>query len=236
MYDNFDPRNKAMQVKSIFRDFRFRQKIFKGLGFLVFLIILIRHLTEFSHYPSAVLWALEGALFLGFLLAYVIRRDPVLEAVGFKERFFPFVCAVLPFALIYDFPTMESLFSLRLESVLKYSPWQNHELYPVIKWLMIAGTALTVSALFQLRSAFSIMTEARVHVSSGVYRLISHPMYVGEVVTAAGSAWLRGGPEKWFFFVVFVLCQWYRARLEEKKMSLVFSDFKNRIRSCVIRF
>jgi protein-S-isoprenylcysteine O-methyltransferase Ste14 len=52
--------------------------------------------------------------------------------------------------------------------------------------LTLLGTALAVYALTQLGRSFSVMAEARRLVTSGVYGIVRHPLYVAEEIAAIG--------------------------------------------------
>jgi protein-S-isoprenylcysteine O-methyltransferase Ste14 len=52
--------------------------------------------------------------------------------------------------------------------------------------LTLGGNAFAVVVLSHLRSSFSIMAEARQLVTSGVYRHVRHPLYLGEEIAAIG--------------------------------------------------
>ena len=52
--------------------------------------------------------------------------------------------------------------------------------------LILLGTTLAVYVLTQLGRSFSVMAEARRLVTSGVYRIVRHPLYVAEEIAAIG--------------------------------------------------
>jgi protein-S-isoprenylcysteine O-methyltransferase Ste14 len=52
--------------------------------------------------------------------------------------------------------------------------------------LILLGAALAVYALTQLGRSFSVMAEARQLVTSGVYRIVRHPLYVAEEIAVIG--------------------------------------------------
>jgi protein-S-isoprenylcysteine O-methyltransferase Ste14 len=52
--------------------------------------------------------------------------------------------------------------------------------------LILLGTALAAYALTQLGRSFSVMAEARQLVTSGVYRIVRHPLYVAEEIAVIG--------------------------------------------------
>lgn len=64
--------------------------------------------------------------------------------------------------------------------------------------LILAGNSLTALVLVYFRRSFSIMAEARQLVTSGPYRLIRHPLYLGEEIAVFGvflqflSPWTTG--------------------------------------------
>ena len=52
--------------------------------------------------------------------------------------------------------------------------------------LILLGTAFAVYALTQLGRSFSVMAEARQLVTSGVYGIVRHPLYVAEEIAVIG--------------------------------------------------
>jgi protein-S-isoprenylcysteine O-methyltransferase Ste14 len=52
--------------------------------------------------------------------------------------------------------------------------------------LILLGAALAVYVLTQLGRSFSVMAEARRLVTSGVYRIVRHPLYLAEEIAAIG--------------------------------------------------
>lgn len=85
-------------------------------------------------------------------------------------------------------PRISALIGTFLFTVVVLFP--RRELFPlagaVSTLLSLAGNALAVLVLTQLRSSFSIMAEARQLVTSGVYRLVRHPLYLAEEIAALG--------------------------------------------------
>jgi protein-S-isoprenylcysteine O-methyltransferase Ste14 len=91
--------------------------------------------------------------------------------------------------------------------------------------LTLAGNALAVVVLTQLRSSFSIMAEARQLVTSGVYRFVRHPLYFAEAVATTGvvmqflSLWTA------LLFVVQIAFQLRRMRNEEIVLGEIFPEY-----------
>lgn len=184
-------------------------------------------------------------MYFGFILAYLFRKDPVSEAKGVKEILLPLLCGVFPFFLMYDLPDYklavqiieQGNFNLSsLNSLIKYSPIVGEGLRIYAWFFLFIGTCITVTALYTLRSSFSIMTEARVLVTKGIYSYIQHPMYLGEYIAAFGSALLRSSPEKWLIYFLFVILQWIRLKNEEKKLKKSFKKYEEYKSKCLIRF
>ena len=62
--------------------------------------------------------------------------------------------------------------------------------------MFIVGTAVALLSLWFLGRSFAIFPARREVVSRGVYRIVRHPMYVGELMLiaamfVAGPSWLR---------------------------------------------
>ncbi len=95
----------------------------------------------------------------------------------------------------------------------------------VSTFLILVGNLLTVWGLFYLKEAFSILTQARLHVQEGPYRWIRHPLYVGESLATLGFFLIA---PSWFNLVstfLFLVLQRYRAGVEEQKLSSAFSSY-----------
>lgn len=166
---------------------------------------LVRRAMAYSSFASKPLWAIETLVFLVVLLAYLLRVDPRDRSTGWREIGVPLVGAALPFALLLT-PPHPAIPADTLANA-------------VIFWLMTFGTALTVCGIWTLRRAFSITVEARELVSSGPYRLIRHPVYAGEMLTAtAVTAW-RFSWINLMLLAAFIAIQLLRARWEEQKLA-----------------
>ena len=99
----------------------------------------------------------------------VVRRRPVGKARGIEPRISALIGTVL-LTVVVLFPRRELSLSADVVST----------------GLTLAGSAFAVVVLMQLRESFSIMAEARQLVTSGVYRLVRHPLYLAEEIAAIG--------------------------------------------------
>lgn len=177
----------------------------------LFALFLVKRLGEYDTFFLKPLWFVETAIYAVLLLAFLVRVEPVDRSVGWGQVALPLVGGVLPFALLLTAPH-PAVFRdpLRLQWVF---------------WMMTIATALTVWGMWTLRRAFSITVEARQLVTDGPYRFLRHPIYAGEIITAAAVAlwrwsWLNAG-----ILLLFIAIQLYRARAEERKLARAFAGY-----------
>jgi protein-S-isoprenylcysteine O-methyltransferase Ste14 len=97
--------------------------------------------------------------------------------------------------------------------------------------LMVAGGAFTIYSLASLRHCFGIAPEARGLVTTGAYRLVRHPMYVGEFIACLGAILPVIAPLSAMIFAVFCLLQAGRAALEERVLGATFPEYADYRRS-----
>jgi len=121
-------------------------------------------------YAISIAMRLSAIAFLVLLAASVIlRARPSGKARGFEPR----VSALLGTLAVYTF----GLFP-------------RHELSPageiVSTLLILVGTVAAVFVLTQLGRSFSVMAEARRLVTSGVYGIVRHPLYLAEELAVIG--------------------------------------------------
>lgn len=93
--------------------------------------------------------------------------------------------------------------------------------------LVIIGYALSSVALLELGKSFGIAPANRGRVSSGVYRIMRHPMYVGYVVAEFGLVMMNFANAPIFAFSVGLY--WLRAQWENEGLASIKikgSDFR----------
>jgi protein-S-isoprenylcysteine O-methyltransferase Ste14 len=92
--------------------------------------------------------------------------------------------------------------------------------------LLVLGMAVSLVALRTLGGCFSVVPEARGLVCSGPYAVVRHPLYLGELVAAAGVV-LRGpsvaGALLW---CLLLSLQAYRVSHEERVLTTSFPDYR----------
>lgn len=178
---------------------------------LILLAFLVHRISAYDRYWFKPLWAVETLIFVVFLVSYVIRKDPVERSRGAREIIIPLIGGVLPFTLLFSPPHPWVLSSMT-------------RVYAVFIWMTVA-TCLTLWGLWTLKRSFSVTVEARELVTGGPYRFVRHPVYLGEMLTAASVAALRFSLINIACLIVFVAIQIYRARMEEEKLARFFPQY-----------
>jgi len=207
--DNFDPFNWLTRYFSP----RALHLMIRGGIMIVLLVFLIHRIMMYQRYWFKPLWAAETLVFVIFLISYATRTDPVSRSKGVREIVVPLVGGVLPFALLWSPPHPAVVRSMTLVNI-------------IFVW-MTAATFLTIWALWTIRRSFSITVEARELVVGGPYRLIRHPVYLGEVLTTFAVAVLRFSILNIALLSLFAAIQLYRSRMEENKLASVYPGYRD---------
>jgi len=158
---------------------------------------------------GAITLIINRLLFLAFVsavaLIYVFRKPP---ALGRRE---PITFAVSMYASFV-------LLALRPVADLVHAPVAFNSRPAAILMsnvFLISGFAFAAYSLAYLRFSFSILPEARAMVTGGPYRLVRHPIYLGEIIAGFG---LVVTLLSWFSLAVlisFIAAQLYRTYIEE---------------------
>ena len=90
--------------------------------------------------------------------------------------------------------------------------------------LILVGTAFASWSLATLGRCFGIFPEVRGLVVRGPYRLVRHPVYLGEIVAQLGILMLRPHPATLVLLLSFVALQYWRTTFEEAALTAAFSD------------
>ena len=179
-------------------------------GVILFGAFLVLRLRQYQSFLLKPLWAAETAIFATLLLAYVVRTEPRERSRGVKEILLPLAVAALPFALLATPPS---------PAVTARRP-----LLLAVFWAMTLSSTLTAWGIWTLRRSFSITVEARDLVTEGPYRWVRHPVYLGEVLSAAIVTTWRPSLANGALLALFAGLQLYRSRLEERKLALAFPE------------
>jgi protein-S-isoprenylcysteine O-methyltransferase Ste14 len=92
--------------------------------------------------------------------------------------------------------------------------------------VVIVGTLFTIWSLATLGRCFGLFPEVRGLVLRGPYRLVRHPVYLGELVSALGLLLAKPHPLVLAVFAVFVVLQYWRTIYEERALAAAYpSDY-----------
>lgn len=90
--------------------------------------------------------------------------------------------------------------------------------------IVIVGTVWTIWSLATLGRCFGLFPEVRGLVQRGPYRLVRHPVYLGELISAVGMLVAKPHPLIVLLFGVFVALQFGRTVYEERALSAAFPE------------
>ena len=191
-------------------------------GFVVFAVMIARQLTFFPGFErfgiEQARWLLVTLLFVLFWSAYWRRRPALALASRPVEILLPLVCSGLPLAQSPPGPVVAALGALF--GAASHALWQ-----PAFDFdarlglaLMAGGEAFTLAGMLSLGRSFSIFSEVRELATSGLYRFVRHPLYLGEIVAVWG--YVLAWPAPWAIgcALLFTALQSWRARVEERRL------------------
>ena len=138
----------------------------------------------------------------------VVRMRPAQKARGMEPRISALIGTLL-LTVVVLFPRRELSLSADVVSTV----------------LTLAGSALAVVVLTQLRESFSIMAEVRQLVTAGAYRLVRHPLYLAEEIAAIGVVMQFFSPWTALILAVQIGFQLRRMRNEEVIVAAIFPEY-----------
>jgi protein-S-isoprenylcysteine O-methyltransferase Ste14 len=89
----------------------------------------------------------------------------------------------------------------------------------------VAGSLWIFASVVTLGRCFGVLPEARGLVTRGPYRLVRHPVYLGEIIALAGLTIAAPALSHVAMLIVFVLAQSARMGLEEKALTEAFPEY-----------
>ncbi len=160
-----------------------------------------------------VLWFMNHLLSVAFLvlviLLYIRRGSATATTRSLPVRIVAMAAFALPFAMPF----------------LGNAAHAGAATLAISSLIITAGLAFTLAALLTLGKSFSIIPQTRKLVVQGPYRLVRHPIYLGEIVTYSGMALAGMSIPKVLVVLLLILCQTYRAIQEEKLLAETFPDY-----------
>jgi len=187
-------------------------RIIRVCAFAIVFGFFIVRIGQYRNFIWKPLWAAETLLFAVLAIAFIVRTNPVDRSHGIKEIIVPLIASALPFGLLRINPNRWII--------------GNTDLLAVVFMWMTLSTALTVWGMWALRRSFSITVEARDVVTCGPYRWLRHPIYLGEILSAAAVVVWRWSWSNAAILVLFVTIQLLRSHWEESKLEKVFPIYR----------
>ena len=145
-----------------------------------------------------------------FVVCVLLRPPAIVQAPGLMPRIAAFAGTYLAVALLLTSPGKTAGPIIVMMSLS----------------MVLCGTAFAAYAVFYLGRSVSLMAEARKLVTGGPYRLIRHPLYLGEQVAVAGALLQYISPFVVLVFALQVSFQLYRMSWEEKVLRAAFPEYE----------
>jgi protein-S-isoprenylcysteine O-methyltransferase Ste14 len=211
---------------------RHQEAIGRWTGRILFALAIGWQLTKFPGAGALPVelarWGLVTLLFVLFWSAYWRRRPALALASRPVEILLPLVCSGLPLAQYPPAPVVELL------GTSGAALWQPlFALDPRVGLLlMAAGEAFTVAGMFSLGRSFSIFSEVRELASTGLYRFVRHPLYLGEMVAVWGYVLAWPAPWAVACAALFTALQSWRAKVEERALIAhhpSYAEYRTRV-------
>jgi protein-S-isoprenylcysteine O-methyltransferase Ste14 len=194
--------------------------LFAFLAVLQLQLFRVEAPAAISKFPeiASISFFLNRLLSIGFAsavaLVYVVRRPPLR---GRHDILAVVVAMYASFVLLGLRPFLLFL-SVETEHLPSWSLILSNILVAV-------GAGFSIYALLYLRLNFSILPEARGLTTSGPYRLVRHPVYLGEILGAFGLALALPSLPTIAILVSFVVVQLLRSRIEEQVLAEVLPGY-----------
>jgi protein-S-isoprenylcysteine O-methyltransferase Ste14 len=88
--------------------------------------------------------------------------------------------------------------------------------------IVVIGTVFTIWSLATLGRCFGLLPEVRGLVLGGPYRLVRHPVYLGEAASALGILVAKPHPLIAALLIAFLALQYWRTVYEERALSAAY--------------
>ena len=178
---------------------------------------LTGHFSHTAYYITAL--AFDVLIFYSLL----VRRGAKSRPQGFWENIFPLITVFVPMLglTLMFIPDIRAHLPGYPESLLRRLGEQvpAFPFYLNMAGLVIGllGALFSIWAITHLRASFGLRAAVRELVTTGPYRRIRHPLYVGEIIHVFGVVILAATPVALYLFIVAVMLQVIRAKIEERK-------------------
>jgi protein-S-isoprenylcysteine O-methyltransferase Ste14 len=143
-----------------------------------------------------------------FVLLYLKRRAAILTERSLVVKTIAVVTTFIPFAI-----------------PLVSSPINDPGIIFFANLVTIFGMSIALYSLGALGASISIIPQARALVRTGPYKIVRHPVYLGELIAILGIVLARFSWPALVIFVLLTVLQIFRAFQEERILSGVFPEY-----------
>lgn len=204
---------------------------------------LIEHIGSTGQYGRGAIYFLTNELsyILYFVTAlafdaltfysFVVRGSAKSGPQGIVENVFPLLTVFIPvigFTLLFLPQVRQHVPGYApetLEMLRSITPLYGFYVNMIGFMLGFVGAAFSIWAIKHLQRSFGLRPAVRTLVTSGPYGRIRHPLYVGEIVHIFGIAILSATPAGLYLFVLAVVMQVGRAKMEERKFLRTLPEY-----------
>jgi protein-S-isoprenylcysteine O-methyltransferase Ste14 len=165
-----------------------------------------------AHDRAQLLQEVVTIVFLSLVVAlFVVRRRGI---AGQRATFWPGIVALV------------GTFLLNVVGYLPIQESTSTSALLVASGVVVLGTLWTIWSLATLGRCFGLFPEVRGLVLRGPYRLVRHPVYLGELASAVGLLIARPHPLVFVLFALFAALQYGRTVYEERALAAAYpSDY-----------
>lgn len=162
-------------------------------------------------------------------LSFIMRFNPQQRASDGKVITFTLFTAFAPIVFVTWLPWVLGLWDKAWQGAYYQFLWRDQMTWQMALiggGLITLGNILDVWGYLVLCRSFAIVPEARELKTTGPYRWVRHPVYLGQFL-AQGGVWLFFA--RWHvvwiaLYVTFVALQLYRSKLEERVLAEAFGE------------
>lgn len=102
--------------------------------------------------------------------------------------------------------------------------------------LCILGQIVSLFATIELKQSFGIVVKVNAIITSGIYRLVRHPIYLGYCLMTFGFMLMAPRIIHWIVYLLAIVLQIWRARTEENMLAKVSEEYRSYCRQVPFLF
>lgn len=161
-------------------------------------------------------------------LAFVFRRPAQIRAARAGDVLLSLLGGwwpILPFLTVAALARFEPFVAAEWQMFIQRPQMNFPQVFGGASLIML-GNALDLSGYATLFRSFSVVPEARELKTTGLYRFVRHPVYLGQFISQAG-VWLVFALAHWFwwsFYGLFIVLQLWRTKREDAVLERAFGN------------